>query len=151
MGLLTIDTRDFEKVTKKLSEIKIGKGKEFRNTVNESALNIQREAKKACPVDTGRLRSSIRPVFFADGMAADVGTDVEYAANVEFATKPHMPPSGALSGWAKRQLGNEGAAYAVALKIKESGTVAKPFLFPAFEQERPKFERRLKSILRKAK
>lgn len=54
--------------------------------VNTAALDTQREARQLCPVDTGRLRASIRPRFYKEGLAADVYTDVDYAPFVEFGT-----------------------------------------------------------------
>ena len=43
-------------------------------------------AKRLCPVDTGRLRSSIRPRLDAAKLDAEVYTDVYYAEYVEFGT-----------------------------------------------------------------
>lgn len=42
-------------------------------------------AKKACPVDTGRLRNSITHVVQGDSVY--VGTNVEYAPHVELGTR----------------------------------------------------------------
>lgn len=44
-------------------------------------------AKVLCPVDTGRLRSSI--THTNDGKAAYIGTNVEYGKYVELGTKHH--------------------------------------------------------------
>lgn len=51
-------------------------------------VQIDRRAKQLCPVDTGRLRSSISWAIVPDGrsIAGVVGTDVEYAPYVEFGT-----------------------------------------------------------------
>lgn len=43
-------------------------------------------AKRLCPVDTGRLRSSIRPRIDKANLDAEVYTDVYYAEYVEFGT-----------------------------------------------------------------
>lgn len=67
-----------------------------KNLVAETALNIQRRAKKLVNVDTGRLRASIRPIFFPGGLQAEVFTDVEYAVKQEFnpnTGKPYMRPA----------------------------------------------------------
>lgn len=63
-------------------------------------LDIQNRARELCPVDTGRLRSSIRAVDGKDatGVYVDVGTNVEYAPHVEFGTsrmpaQPYMRPA----------------------------------------------------------
>lgn len=52
------------------------------------AVRVEGAAKRACPVDTGRLRSSITHDLERDakGLVAFVGTDVDYAPHVEFGT-----------------------------------------------------------------
>lgn len=54
-----------------------------------SAISVEGAAKRLCPVDTGRLRSSIHHELGQDsrGLVARIGTDVEYAAHVEFGTR----------------------------------------------------------------
>lgn len=49
------------------------------------AIRMQSGAKRRCPVDTGRLRQSIRYRMGQDshGIYAEVGSDVEYASAVE--------------------------------------------------------------------
>lgn len=51
-------------------------------------IRVQRGAKRNCPVDTGRLRSSIAEELGSDsqGLVEVVGTDVDYAPHVEFGT-----------------------------------------------------------------
>lgn len=50
------------------------------------ALGAERRAKRLCPVDTGRLRSSITHALERDrqGLSAVIGTNVVYAARIEF-------------------------------------------------------------------
>lgn len=64
------------------------------------AIKVEASAKRICPVDTGRLRSSITHALTRDtqGLAADVGTNVEYAVFVELGTsrmpaKPFLRPA----------------------------------------------------------
>ena len=90
--------------------------KAVQEQVGKSALNIQREAKKRCPVDTGALRNSITVDFYGE-MSAQIGPHMPYAPYVEFGTRK-MP--------------------------------AKPYLFPAFEEERPKFEQGLAEAIKGA-
>lgn len=62
------------------------------------AVGLQAEmyAKMLCPVDTGRLRGSI--THTTDGECAYIGTNVEYAAYVEYGTsktqaQPYLQPA----------------------------------------------------------
>lgn len=52
------------------------------------AIQVEASAKRLCPVDTNRLRSSITHRLSKDsrGLAADVGSNVEYAVFVELGT-----------------------------------------------------------------
>lgn len=56
-----------------------------KTAVARTALRIQDDAKRAAPVDTGRLRNSIATEV--DGLNARVGTNTEYAPYVEFGTR----------------------------------------------------------------
>ena len=144
---LTMTLEGGKKVEVALNRVNIFTHDAVKVQTNTSAFNIDREAKKRCPVDHGRLRSAIRPTFFQDGMAAEIGPiDVDYAASVEFGTGPHEPPFGAILRWAKRRCkGDEDKAYAMAVgvvnAIKKNGTQPHPFLFPAWEEERPDYVR----------
>lgn len=53
------------------------------------ALKVDAAAKRLCPVDTGRLRSSITNQLDEDaqGLYADIGANVEYAIFVELGTR----------------------------------------------------------------
>lgn len=55
------------------------------------AIRVESRAKALCPVDTGRLRSSITWKLGSDfvGLYALVGTNVEYAVYVHEGTRPH--------------------------------------------------------------
>ncbi|EGK12961.1 phage tail component protein [Desmospora sp. 8437] len=115
----------------------------IKKAVQETAINVQREARKNAPVDTGRLRSSIRHNQTDGGFGAEVGTDVKYAPHIEFGTRPHtIRPKN------KKALYWKGAKHPVKV-VHHPGTKARPFLFPAAEGERPKFEKRLTQELRK--
>lgn len=56
----------------------------------QTGLRVQSRAKRNCPVDTGRLRSSIQTTapFFENGMpTVSVGTNVNYAIFVHNGTR----------------------------------------------------------------
>lgn len=57
--------------------------------LTRKALRVQGAAKRLCPVDTGRLRASIAWRMERDwrGLCAIVGTNVSYAAPIEFGTR----------------------------------------------------------------
>lgn len=81
--------------------------RKVKQAVAGSALNLQRGAKKRCPVDTGTLRNSIVVDFYQDKLTAEVEARMPYAPFVEHGTRFMR---------------------------------AQPFMFPAWEEERPKFE-----------
>ena len=53
--------------------------------VATTALLVETEAKRRCPVDTGRLRSSITTE--RKGLTLSVGSNVKYAPFIEFGTR----------------------------------------------------------------
>lgn len=57
-------------------------------TLLRSVTRIEGDAKRLCPVDTGRLRASITHAIDHDprGLVGVVGTDVDYAPHVELGT-----------------------------------------------------------------
>lgn len=66
--------------------------RETERALTESALVMEGQMKLRCPVDTGRLRasltssSSLLTSGYPEG-EAEVGTNVEYAAYVEYGTR----------------------------------------------------------------
>lgn len=59
-----------------------------------------------------------------------------YSAAVEYGTKPHVVSARHLMDWARLKLGDEKAAWPVAMKIKKFGTDARPFMYPAYLEVR---------------
>ncbi len=109
--------------------------KKQKEILFRSMIKMQEIATMKCPVDTGRLRSSINlwpSVLGAWTYTLSVGVD--YGIHVEYGTSPHMPPVAELEGWSRRVLGSADAAFPVALKIAERGTPAQPFFRPAFDE-----------------
>lgn len=69
---------------------------QIETALEKIGLMAERNAKIACPVDTGRLRGSITHTH--DKNTAYVGTDVEYAPYVEMGTantkaQPYLKPA----------------------------------------------------------
>ena len=65
--------------------------KEFKDQIKASTINIDRNAKRFTPVDTGRLRSSIRFEFSDGGLTGEVSANTDYAAFVELGTSKQDP------------------------------------------------------------
>ena len=89
MGVTTIFHDQHEEI---LNELRIAKPKIYDRWI----LMGTGWAKKRCPVKTGRLRRSI--TGDKDGISAYLGTNVEYAENVENGTsrtkaKPFLRPA----------------------------------------------------------
>jgi HK97 gp10 family phage protein len=112
--------------------------------VERSAINIERDAKNAAPVDMGILRSSIAKTVTATDkgrvVSAEVGTNVEYAPFVEFGTGSGVSVPDGQQEYALQFKGKTG---------RKRNMPARPFLFPAWEKERPKFVNAMEDILAK--
>jgi len=88
-----------------------------------------------CPVDTSLLVNSIKIFPSVPGAKSYILADgVTYGIDVEFGTDPHVVKAAELKGWARRVLGDEGAASEVAKKIAKKGTEASPFFRPSLDQ-----------------
>lgn len=121
-----INTRQYERGLRRYFG---GMSDDVKRAVDRTRMDVQNEARRRAPVDTGRLRSSI--VSRAEGSGRSVGyvigTNVNYAAAVEYGTSPHV-----ITPKNKRALYWPGAAHPVA-KVNHPGTAAQPFLRPAIE------------------
>ncbi|WP_407553075.1 HK97 gp10 family phage protein [Streptomyces sp. Pv4-95] len=122
-----IDTRSYERGLRRY----LGRmSDDVKRAVERTGTDVQNEARRLAPVDTGRLRSSIvsRREGGIRGVGYAVGTNVNYAAAVEYGTAPHVitPKNGKALYW-------PGAAHPVA-KVNHPGTHAQPFLRPAIER-----------------
>jgi len=89
------------------------------------AIRIQNELILIAPVDTGRLRNSIKVKPTNRGLLIWM---VDYAKYVEYGTNPHVVSAKHLKRWAKLKLGDENLAYPIAKKIAKYGTRPNPFI-----------------------
>jgi hypothetical protein len=127
-----------------LKDWEVDKIRQSRLQIERSAINIEREAKNACPVDFEILRSSIEKTVDASDagriLSAEVGTNVEYAPFVEFGTGSGVSVPAGQEEFAMQFKGKTG---------RKRNYPARPFLFPAWERERPKFVKSMEAILGK--
>lgn len=127
-------------------------GAPILDAMRDSVLIIQRGAKQNAPVDTGRLRASITPnvTTSGDDIEGVVGSNVVYAPYMEFGTRPHFPPIGAMEPWASRH-GTVG--FLVARAISKHGTKPRRFMQMAFETNQgwivKRFERAVNQVVEK--
>lgn len=61
----------------------------IEKALTKSAMVIEADAVFLCPVDTGQLKNSIN--YKVEGSIATVGTNLHYAAHVEYGTKRSKP------------------------------------------------------------
>jgi HK97 gp10 family phage protein len=127
-----------------IKDWEVEKIRQSRLQIERSAINIEREAKNLCPVDDQILRPSIaKKVTATDSgrvLEAEVGTTVEYAPFVEFGTGSGVSIPAGQEEFAMQFKGKTG---------RVRNYPARPFLFPAWERERPKFVKSMEAILRK--
>ncbi|MBO5702147.1 MAG: HK97 gp10 family phage protein, partial [Clostridia bacterium] len=74
------------KITDNTDEVLSSLEKAIKNGLTAIGMTAEGHAKKAAPVDTGRLRNSITHAVKMDEKAAYIGTNVEYAPYVELGT-----------------------------------------------------------------
>ena len=133
---VTVRIEGGEQLAAKLRDPQFVKGP-LRNFLANAGAVAELAMKERAPVDTGRLRASV--VTIQSLTRVSVGPTVSYAPFVEFGTRPHWPPRGALQPWARRHgfpagpLGDFIVRRAIALR----GTKAQPFVVPGIQKALP--------------
>lgn len=79
-----IDKQAIDKLLENLDQYSDSIKNAVADEIALTAYDIESMAKQRCPVKTGRLRASIMAFVDKDTMSAIVGTNVEYAAEVEY-------------------------------------------------------------------
>ena len=116
----------------------------IQRAVNKSALSIEKQAKSNLTangsVKTGHLRR--HTVAQIGRLEATIHTsNIKYAPWVEKGTGAHT-----IKPKRKKALYWQGASHPVK-SVRHPGSSAKPFLIPAFKQEKPKFIQNLKEAI----
>lgn len=142
MIVLNVDVHGLNRAMKNIHKYRQETQDRVRDAVNEAALNVQAGARRRAPVDTGNLRSRIviepqsqRPYVVR------VGTNVKYAEMIEFGTGIHGPKGQPfeIRPKNKKALYWPGLPHPIKRVKAHPGQKAQPFLFPAWEEERPHF------------
>jgi HK97 gp10 family phage protein len=121
---MSVNIAGIKGLQKAFSSYSKTKTEELRDATNSASLNVDREAKRNAPVDTGRLRASIHavPANTFDSETNERTGDLEALVTTNVTYAPFM----------------------------EHGTFRlspRPFMFPAWEAERPKYIAEVKKIL----
>jgi hypothetical protein len=119
-----VDFSDLHTLTEKLEVLPDAIADQLERAAQDIAVRIRGDAAKNAPSDTGQLRSSLEGQWeqFGEFIRVRVGSNLDQAAPQEFGTDPgHFPPPSELRDWARRVLGDESAAFAVARSIAETG------------------------------
>mgnify|MGYP001121939196 CR=1 FL=1 len=64
-----------------MNQLVIRNRKAMEQAFSAAGLDMQNKAREIAPVDTGRLRQSIRAEQINDGLGTRISTNVEYAAS----------------------------------------------------------------------
>ena len=142
--MIKIDADELNKFSVEIPKLYEKNEALVRQTVKNSAFNIQKNAKsnltKNKSVDTGHLRRGISTDI--KGLGATIHTsNIKYAPGVEYGTKAHI-----IRPKNKKALYWKGAKHPVK-KVSHPGSKAKPYLIPAFEKEKDQFLEKLKEVV----
>lgn len=83
-----------------VEQVEAAMNKAIAKALTMIGLKAEGNAKSICPVDTGRLRNSITNAIDTEANAVYIGTNVEYAPDVELGTTrmhphPYLRPAAA--------------------------------------------------------
>ena len=141
---MSIKVQGLDEAIKALSKYGEEVARDTAKAMNTTMLAVQSSAKRRAPVDTGRLRASIVTTKASkEDLVASTVVGVNYAPYIEFGT----------GAYARDYLASQDAEmqrYAMQFYINGRGKLpARPFLFPSFEEERPKLEKELVKLLKR--
>lgn len=135
-----IEIRGIKTALKNFKKFNDEQKKGVKQSVAAAALDIQLEAKKLAPVKDSVLKNSINVEISEDGLTGEIGSNVHYATDVEYGTVPHVIRA------TNAKVLSDGTNF-FGTEVNHPGTSPQPFLFPAYEKTRPKFVKKIKSIL----
>ena len=143
--MIKINADELNKFSVEVTNLSNEVEEDIKKVIKNSAFNIEKNAKsnltKNKSVITGELRR--RTSTDIKGLEATIHTsNIKYAPHVEYGTKAHI-----IRPKNKRFLYWEGAKHPVK-KVNHTGSKAKPFLIPAFNQEKDQFLEKLKEVVK---
>lgn len=145
--MIKVDVRNIRTLKITIRELNNNSAKNIKRCVTKSTYQIERKAKinlaKNKSVKTGHLRRSLNSNIKNTGKKTigEVSTNVFYAYFVEGGTKAHI-----IKAKRKKALYWQGAKHPVK-SVKHPGSKAKPYLIPAFDEERTNFEKEIRKAV----
>ena len=155
---IQVEIKGLEALRRKTDQmVKDLHGTPMLNAMRDSTLIVTRKARQNAPVDTGRLRASINPEIRMDAndVQGVVGSNVVYAPDQEFGTKPH-------GIWSRKAFGvlafewkngPNGPGVYFFRHVTHPGTKGKRYLQRAFESSElsinRRFERAINEVVEK--
>lgn len=96
MAGMDIDGSDFLQLSTSFAQGAVNIGKGAQVVLRKTTLDVESEAKRLAPVDTGNLKGSIghsdlRTVGASGTLESEVGPTADYGAYVELGTSRHAP------------------------------------------------------------
>ena len=142
--MIKIDTSDFNRFSVEVANLSSKSEDKVKDVLKNSAFKIESKAKKNInsnkSVKTGHLMRSVSTDV--KGLEATIHTsNLKYAPMVEFGTKAHI-----IRPKSKKALYWKGASRPVK-QVSHPGSKAKPYLIPAFEDEKDNFINDLKEAI----
>ena len=143
--MIKIDASELNKFSVYLVKLSNESEDNVKKVVKNSAFNIQKNAMsnltKNKSVATGHLRRGISTDI--KGLEATVHTsNIKYAPMIEYGTRAHI-----IKPKNKKFLYWKGASHPVK-QVNHPGSKAKPYLIPAFNQEKDQFLEKLKEVIK---
>ena len=133
---MSVEIRGLEKLVKLADRYPAISEKHVNRAIQRSLIRVQDDAKRNAPFGTtGQLRQNwaLNLGRFQGSLKSQANSNgFFYGSAVEFGTRPHFPPVGALSLWARRKGLNP---FMVARSIARKGTRANPFFSKAIKAQ----------------
>jgi HK97 gp10 family phage protein len=137
---------DVAKAVQDIEAFRIRKETEVMAIARKSADNILEAARAMVPVDTGKLRQSLRVEWFGNGAFIGTPLGLPYGIYVERGTGIYAANGdGRKTPWFYYYRGNKGPH---GLRFTR-GQKPQPYLIPAWHQEIPHFTKEIQKELRK--
>jgi len=137
--VMGFSNHELERFRTQLRKFNSKKTEKLKKVTKVAIHSIASGARRRCPRHHSRLYTSIKPLISDTGLSGRVWTNVEYAPYVEFGTITKVDVPIELTEYAL-QFKGRGIR-------KRGGMKARPFLYPAFTAEVPKYLRAITTVM----